>query len=425
MNNDGSAAGCSDVTSAGPGDYLGYYGGTGTSAPAAANVTIPHSGTYFNFNLRTVANTAANSFTATPTTGAPTARASHSAVWTGTEMIIWGGADSLTSYAATGARYNPVTDAWTPTSTIGAPPARMFHSAVWTGTRMIIWGGGTSISDMTTTNTGGLYDPATDSWTATSTAGAPAARVDNVAVWTGSKMIVWGGDDGTSTFGDSSSQRFNTGGVYDPATDTWSAVSTTGAPSGRNQSAAVWTGSEMIVWGGADGSNLVNTGGRYNPASNTWTTTTTTNAPALRSEHSLVWTGTKMIVWGGHSWASGSGDIDVNTGVVYDPTSDTWTATSLTGAPAVRNEHVAFWTGSRMLVWGGEDRITDASLDTGGLYDPAADSWTATTTVDAPVAHHEFSAVWTGTEMLVWGGVNSDTNPNPPIVYNDGGRYRP
>src|SRR5436853_1727440 len=37
-----------------------------------------------------------------------------------------------------------------------------------------------------------------DTWTATSTTNAPAARVDQTAVWTGSEMIVWGGGDGTS-----------------------------------------------------------------------------------------------------------------------------------------------------------------------------------------------------------------------------------
>ena len=44
-------------------------------------------------------------------------------------------------------------------------------------------------------NTGGRYNPSTDSWTATSTTNAPAARYDHTAVWTGSEMIVWGGYD--------------------------------------------------------------------------------------------------------------------------------------------------------------------------------------------------------------------------------------
>ena len=38
-------------------------------------------------------------------------------------------------------------------------------------------------------------DALTDTWTATSTTNAPAARYDHTAVWTGSEMIVWGGID--------------------------------------------------------------------------------------------------------------------------------------------------------------------------------------------------------------------------------------
>ncbi len=63
-------------------------------------------------------------------------------------------------------------DAWAATSTVNAPTAREFHTAIWTGSEMIVWGGlagGYS-------NSGGRYNPATDSWTPTSTIDAPAGR---------------------------------------------------------------------------------------------------------------------------------------------------------------------------------------------------------------------------------------------------------
>jgi N-acetylneuraminic acid mutarotase len=71
---------------------------------------------------------------------------------------------------------------------------------------MIVWGGWDNTgTGMITVNTGGQYDPAGNSWTATATVGAPRARVQPTVVWTGSKMIVWGGYDGT---------HLNTGGQY-------------------------------------------------------------------------------------------------------------------------------------------------------------------------------------------------------------------
>jgi hypothetical protein len=94
-----------------------------------------------------------------------------------------------------------------------------------------------------------------DSWTATTTTNAPTAREIHTAVWTGTKMIVWGGIGAGST-------NLNTGGQYDPA-DSWTATTTSGAPAGISSHTAVWTGTKMIVWGGTDGTNVLNTGSRY------------------------------------------------------------------------------------------------------------------------------------------------------------------
>jgi N-acetylneuraminic acid mutarotase len=202
-----------------------------------------------------------NTWWATSTTGVPLARFSHTAVWTGSRMIVWGGQDPTSpGYCSTGGQYDPVTDAWSATTTTGAPSARESHTAIWTGSRMIVWGGGTS-------DAGGRYDPDDDTWSATSLTGAPSARSSHTAVWTGSRMIVWGGY-GSSSVG-YSLVNVNTGGEYDPATDTWSATTTTGAPSARNYHTAIWTGSRMIVWGGlgldSGGYSYVwfNTGSQY------------------------------------------------------------------------------------------------------------------------------------------------------------------
>ena len=61
----------------------------------------------------------------------------------------------------------------------------------------------------------------------------------------------------------------NTGGRYNPVTNSWTATSTADAPAERDLQTAVWTGSEMIVWGGYGQWRLAtsNTGARYNPAS--------------------------------------------------------------------------------------------------------------------------------------------------------------
>src|SRR5205814_2362232 len=81
-------------------------------------------------------------------------------------------------------------DTWPATTTISAPAGREYHTAVWTGSEMIVWGGW---NGTTYFNTGGRYNPSTDTWTATNTTNAPAGREYHTAVWTGSEMIIWGG----------------------------------------------------------------------------------------------------------------------------------------------------------------------------------------------------------------------------------------
>ena len=121
------------------------------------------------------------------------------------------------------------------------------------------------------------------------------AASSHTAVWTGSAMIVWGGLD---VLPNGLPHDLNTGGIYNPGTNSWTATSTAHAPSARDSHVAVWTGSEMIVWGGA-GANLIHPGGRYNPNTNSWTATSTMNAPLADPAHKAVWTGSEMIVWGG------------------------------------------------------------------------------------------------------------------------------
>jgi hypothetical protein len=220
-------------------------------------------------------------------------------------------------------------------------------------------------------------------------------------------MLIWGGEDDASTL--------DTGARYDPVGDSWTEITTTGAPSPRSLHDAVWTGSRMVVWGGWDGSLRLDTGGRYDPASNTWAPTSTAGVPAARSQHTAVWTGTKMVVWGGTN-----GSVSFNSGGRYDPTSDLWTPTTTSGAPTARFAFAAVWTGSRILVWGG--RTGTDETDTGSLYDPLADTWTATSDVNPPRKRFYPTAIWTGQQAIVWGGYEFGADGGFALLAT-GGRY--
>ena len=180
-----------------------------------------------------------------------------------------------------------------------APSPRYAAGAVWTRSRFVVWGGvDNNANPPKALNTGGQYDPVTDTWMATrADVSTPPGAGGPATVWTGSRMVLWSGHFLLSSGSWSASTN---GGVYNPVTDTWSAINPSGAPQPRGGSSAIWTGSKMIVWGGIFGGGVVSTGGLYDPAANSWSAMNGT-PPSARAGHLAVWTGTNMIVWGGHA----------------------------------------------------------------------------------------------------------------------------
>lgn len=334
------------------------------------------------------------------------ARYFNTAIWTGTEAIVWGGVVDGTNYFRNGARYSPATESWTATTLTGAPEGRANHTAIWTGTEMIVWGGNSGSAD-TPYGNGSRYNPVTDTWTPVSNVGAPSPRLSHRAVWTGTEMLVWGG------YSNSTPVAVGTGGRYNPITDTWTPISTAGAPSPRYGHAAVWTGSHLIIWGGYN-NGLLNDGSRYDPISDSWSPTTSTGAPAGKNGPIFVWTGTEMIVWGGDTVIGGNQDAR------YNPTTDVWRALPTTGAPSSRVYSAVAWTGSEMIIWGGY-AYGPVAAD-GARFNPDANTWTAIT-ASGPIGRYGGSlGVWTGSELLIFGGYNFNLSPS---FFNDCHSYTP
>lgn len=332
-------------------------------------------------------------------------RAVHTAVWTGEEMLVWGGEGFGVSYDS-GARFNARSNSWAVMSTISAPVYRSKHAAVWTGTEMVVWGGYNGVL----LNSGGRYNPATDTWQPTSLTGAPSARTPTITVWTGTEVIVWGGTGiGSGLFGD--------GALYNPNTDTWRPMSQNGAPSARGGASGVWTGSELVIWGGHDNVNTLGDGAIYNPQTDSWRPISAVNAPSARAWILWpVWTGTEMIIWGGSTL---NFSATFSNGARYNPTTDTWTTMSNAGAPAGRNRAAMVWTGKEMIVAGGATgNLSNTYINSGGRYNPATDSWSPMELSGAPSARIHHSGVWTGASMLVYGGYTGSGHGNDCVSYS-------
>lgn len=84
----------------------------------------------------------------------------------------------------------------------------------------------------------------------------------------------------------------------------------------------------------------------------------------------------------------------------------------------------AAWTGSRLVVWGGElGRKALVVSRTGSAFDPVANRWSPLP--DAPIAGRlDPVSAWTGHELIVWGGLGVSAGREPKH-FTDGAAFTP
>jgi N-acetylneuraminic acid mutarotase len=277
-------------------------------------------------------------------------------VWTGHELLTWG---------ISNAAYDPSTDTW---RKLPSPPAGAGGPSVvvWTGTQMIGWGGGCCDQELAD---GAAYTPATNSWRMLPP--SPLLGRHATGVWTGTEMIVAGGS-GYDEHGHDT--HFRDAAAYDPKTRTWRKLPPMPVARGggyyTQEYTAVWDGTEMLMIGGTPGEHASSPplarGVAYSPSRNAWRWLTPMAYP--RSGFVSAWTGDQLVVWGG----VGVGGAIPPSGETYDPATDAWS--SLPRAPLrARVGAVAIWTDSEMVVWGGQDaRHPETVLFDGAALTPEA-----------------------------------------------------
>ena len=342
----------------------------------------------------------------TSVVGVPAPRVHHSAVWTGSEMLVWGGRrPGWINGLGDGARYDPVRDVWRPMSTEDAPSARHEHGAVWTGSEMVVLGGRNYW--LGALGEPGAYDPVHDRWRRLPTEGGPSPRFGHATVWTGSEVLVWGGADALGLLA--------TGARYRPDLDRFAPISTQGAPPPAQDAAFAFSAGRFFVWNGGDakaGKPIVG-GGIYDPGNDAWSEVAQEGAPRWTHRTLALPIGDDILVWGDIQGGSASAR--------YSPGTNTWVAVRGEGAPRQRGCVAAVFTGEVAILFGGAVATGmggERTLGDGALFDPRTGQWGALGLEGAPSPRKCAPSVWTGTEMIVWGGADDTT------VVGTGGRLR-
>lgn len=286
------------------------------------------------------------------------ASAESKSIWTGTELIVWGG--HYTNSTNNGFRYNPVTNVWTAIPTSSQPEARGGFAMQLINNRIVIWGGLSSGGVLL--NSGAMLNLGTNTWTTMSTTGAPSPRYNfaSVANSIQNTLLVWGGQI-SSTLGIVTGD----GARFDPLTNSWTAINTVGAPVERRFHSASWSGTEMIVFGGTNNDGTLNSGGKYNPVTNSWTSTSLTGAP-IRSSTSSIWTGSKLLISGGNTGNNSVGTPFASDSYLYDPIPNNWTPAGVMGVS--KGGHKSILAGNMILVFGGGTAVLNPVTGSYSFY---------------------------------------------------------
>ena len=286
-------------------------------------------------------------------------RSGGDVIWTGAEMIIWGGVPGQDREGLRdGAAFDPASDAWRmlPASSLATTgPSR----AVWAGDRMVVVAPESTVS----------YDPATDTWRTEADGLAPPS-FHGLITWTGDSVVAWtddgifalGGDDGAwrrlPSPGFGRAERFR--GALRTLDGRLIAVGVTEDYCGGRR-VATWDGT---IWQEAPAVSL---------AAGFLADCSWANQTAVAGHRVIIW-----------------GDRDLET-MAYDIESRVWERIDTVPLAGAEGPPGPVTVGDGFIVpeWTG-----------GASFDPSTSRWT---TLAFPGRGSSAEIVWTGDELLMWG----------------------
>lgn len=177
-----------------------------------------------------------------------------------------------------------------------------------------------------------VYDPVSDSWSAVASMRLAHASTAAVGVLN-DKIYVAGGTHGSASLRDME--------LYDPVTNSWSDLAPMSVP--RNHCAGAFFAGRFYVVGGRGGNGAPNALEIYNPQTNTWSTGAP--MPTGRSGIAAAAVNGELYVFGGEI-PDLHGEVEV-----YNPATNTWR--SLPNMPRPRHGIWASVIGDRIHIAGG------------------------------------------------------------------------
>jgi hypothetical protein len=280
---------------------------------------------------------------------------------------------------------------------------RAGHEATLLADGKVLITGGFSLaaSGAPALNTAELFDPATNTFASLSNRMATTRTGHTATRLADGRVLLTGGQvDNNSGDGNNSAE------IYDPATQTFAALTTTmSSPRGGHAAALLPNGKVLLAGGFFNSSVALNSAELFDPATNAFTPLTSTMV-ARRSEHAAEpLADGRVLIAGG-----GSADVPTATAEIFDPTSGTFSATAGSMSSVREGHSLTLLASGAVLVAGGGTLVSPPTsstvLNSTERYDAGTQSFVANAaTLALPRFFHAAVRLADGS-VLISGGAN-------------------
>jgi N-acetylneuraminic acid mutarotase len=326
------------------------------------------------------------------------ARQGHTATLLSNGKVLVAGGLGSSGILASAELYDPTTNSWSATNNSLAA-ARIDHTAtLLPDGKVLVAGGFGNGSPLASAQ---LYDPATNTWVMAGALGI-ARRFHTATLLPNGKVLVAGGQD--NNFNGLASAE-----LYDPAANAW--VATGSLAAGRHShTMTLLPNGKVLVAGGFGSTGNLAGAEQYNPATNLWSSAGTLTAARFSATATLLANGKVLVAGGfGNSGTLVSAEL-------YDPATNTWvTAGGGSALVAARGVHTAtLLPNGKLLVAGGYNSGALASAES---YDLVANFWFSAGSMGTARRYHTATLLPNG-KVLVAGGNNSSGTTATTELYD-------